>query len=60
MITIKLTMEQATLVSTAIQAEIRKGEGTFLDYGDVEALTMVMDYIDLQVEHRLLAVESHG
>lgn len=60
MITIKLTMEQATLVSTAIQAEIRKGEGTFLDYGDVEALTMVMDYIDLQVEQRLFAAELAG
>ena len=60
MITIKLTMEQATLVSTAIQAEIRKGEGTFLDYGDVEALTMVMDYIDLQVEQRLFAAERAG
>jgi hypothetical protein len=53
-------MEQATLVSTAIQAEIRKGSGTFLTYDDVEALGVVKTAIDSQVEQRLFAVEAAG
>lgn len=60
MIQVLLTMEQATLVSTAIQAEIRKGSGTFLTYDDVEALGVVKTAIDSQVESRLLAVEAAG
>ena len=63
MIQVLLTMEQATLVSTAIQAEIRKGGDTFLgylSYDDVEALGVVKTAIDSQVESRLLAVEAAG
>jgi hypothetical protein len=60
MIQVLLTMEQATLVSTAIQAEIRKGNHTFLTYDDVEALGVVKTAIDSQVESRLLAVEAAG
>ena len=60
MIQVLLTMEQATLVSTAIQAEIRKGAGTFLSYSDVEALHVVKAAIDSQVEQRLFAQEAAG
>lgn len=60
MITVLLTFEQAQLVSTAIQAEIRKGGGTFLDYNDVEALTVVKDAIDSQVEARISHWEMRG
>ena len=60
MIQILLTMEQASLVSTALTAEIRKGAGTFLSYSDVEALHMVKEAIDSQVEHRLLDIEARG
>ena len=58
MISVLLTLEQAMAVATAIRAEIRKGEGTFLDYDDVAGLTMVVDAIDSQVEHRILAQEA--
>jgi hypothetical protein len=60
MITVLLTFEQAQLVSTAIQAEIRKGSGTFLPYDDVEALTVVKDAIDSQVEARIARWEMRG
>jgi hypothetical protein len=63
MITVLLTFEQAQLVSTAIQAEIRKGGGTFLGYltyDDVEALTVVKDAIDSQVEARIARWEMRG
>lgn len=60
MITVLLTFEQAQLVSTAIQAEIRKGSGTFLSYDDVEALTVVKDAIDSQVEARISHWEMRG
>lgn len=58
MISVLLTLEQAMAVATAIRAEIRKGEGTFLLYDDVAGLTMVVDAIDSQVEHRILAQEA--
>ena len=60
MIQVLLTLDQAALVSTAINAEIRKGAGTFLTYDDVVALGVVKAAIDSQVECRLLAVESLG
>lgn len=60
MITVLLTFEQAQLVSTAIQAEIRKGRGTFLSYDDVEALGVVKTAIDSQVEARISHWEMRG